>query len=57
MFADDSVVSYLADSRNFGTASARPVLSVVAVPEPGLLSLLGAGATLLFCVRRSRRTR
>lgn len=54
LFAADSVVSYLADSRNFGTASARPVLSIVAVPEPGVLSLLGTGATLLFCARCSR---
>jgi hypothetical protein len=47
LFAADTGVSYLFDSRNFGTASLRPVLSIVAVPEPGVLSLVGAGAVLL----------
>ena len=46
--AADSAVSYLFDSRSFGTASFRPLLSIVAVPEPGSLSLLAAGAALLF---------
>jgi len=48
---EDSSVSYLFDSRSFGTTSARPVLTVIAVPEPGTLSLVGA-ATLLFLARR-----
>ena len=48
LFAADSAVSYLFDSRSFGTASARPVLSVVAVPEPGMLSLTGLGVALIF---------
>jgi hypothetical protein len=58
LFAADTTVSYLFDSRNFGTASARPLLSVVAVPEPGVLSLLGLGTVLLAgggCFRPSRR--
>jgi hypothetical protein len=58
LFAADSAVSYLFDSRNFGTASARPVLSIVAVPEPGALFLLSAGAIVLYGAkcRRSKST-
>jgi hypothetical protein len=52
LFAADSAVSYLFDSRNFGTSSARPLLTVVAVPEPAALPLLGVGAALLFGARR-----
>ena len=48
LFAADSAVSYLFDSRNFGTASARPVLSIVAVPEPGALSLVATGGALVI---------
>lgn len=55
LFAADSGVSYLFDSRNFGTASLRPVLSVVAVPEPGTLWLLGAGCGCVFWRLSSRR--
>jgi hypothetical protein len=39
MFAADSAVSYLFDSRSFGTTGFRPLLTVVAVPEPGSLAL------------------
>lgn len=39
LFAADSAVSYLFDSRSFGTTSVRPLLTVVAVPEPGSLAL------------------
>ncbi len=35
MFAADPNISYLFDSRNFGSAGSRPVLSIDAVPEPG----------------------
>jgi len=52
LFAADSAVSYLFDSRNFGTASARPVLSIVAVPEPGLVSLVATGVALVIGGRR-----
>ncbi|HVM47876.1 MAG TPA: PEP-CTERM sorting domain-containing protein [Candidatus Acidoferrum sp.] len=55
LFAADSGVSYLFDSRNFGTASLRPVLSVVAVPEPGALALLGMGCGCVLWGYRSRR--
>ena len=53
LFAADSAVSYLADSRNFGTGSARPLLSIVAVPEPGALSAAAVGAIFL-CGARCR---
>jgi hypothetical protein len=58
LFAADSAVSYLFDSRNFGTASARPILSIVAVPEPGALFPLSAGAIVLYGAkgRRSKST-
>jgi hypothetical protein len=55
LFADDNAVSYLSDSRSFGTTGFRPLLTVVAVPEPGTLSLLAAGAALLVAARRRRK--
>lgn len=55
LFAADSTVSYLSDSRSFGTASARPLLSIVAVPEPGALCLLATGLTFLALTGASRR--
>ena len=55
LFAADTAVSYLFDSRSFGTTSFRPLLSIVAVPEPGALSLLAAGAALLLCGRCRRK--
>jgi len=54
--ATDAAASYLFDSRNFGTTTARPLLSIVAVPEPAMLSLLAIGAPLLLAFRRSRRS-
>ena len=55
LFAADSAVSYLFDSRSFVTSSARPVLSIVAVPEPAALSLLAFGAVCLLDSRPCRR--
>lgn len=51
----DSSVSYLFNSRSFGTVASRPLLSVnaVAIPEPGTLGLLSAAAAW-FVVRRNR---
>jgi hypothetical protein len=54
LFAADSSVSYLFDSRSFNTASARPLLTVVAVPEPTTLAVLVLGAPLLIATRRCR---
>jgi hypothetical protein len=55
MFAADNTVSGIFDSRSFGTASARPVLAITAVPEPSAvaLGLLTIGSLGL---RRFRRT-
>ena len=53
--AADTTVSYLFDSRSFTTTSARPLLTIVAVPEPAALSLLGVGAPLLLNNRRGRQ--
>ena len=55
-FAADSSVSYLADSRSFGTAAFRPVLNISAIPEPNpaLLGLLGLFLLRVFHPRRTR---
>ncbi len=52
IFAADSAVSGLFDSRSFGTASARPLLTVSVVPEPGPLAL-GFAGFLCFVGRRA----
>jgi hypothetical protein len=54
MFAADNSVSYLSDSRSFGTTSARPLLTVTAVPEPGTVSLGILCAFVLAYRRKSR---
>lgn len=54
LFAADTTLSYLFDSRNFGSPSARPLLSIVAVPEPGSLSLLAAAGVLALLATSSR---
>ena len=43
MFAANNSVSYLSDSRNFGGASVRPLLTVTAVPEPRQLGFIACG--------------
>jgi hypothetical protein len=50
MFAADTSVSYLADSRSFPTSSARPLLTISAIPEPASLLCLVCGTVAL--VRR-----
>ncbi len=39
--AADSGVSYFSDSRSFSTVASRPFLNITAVPEPGMMVLLG----------------
>jgi len=51
MFAADAIVSYLTDSRSFGTASARPLLTITAVPEPATICFLLLGFSA-FAFRR-----
>jgi hypothetical protein len=46
------------DSRTFGTVSARPLLEVIAVPEPGVTALLALGGVVVLAGgfwRASRR--
>lgn len=58
MLASDGAVSYLVDSRSFNTGSARPVLTITAIPEPGVLSLAATGAGILLgCCGILRRKR
>jgi hypothetical protein len=47
--AGDGAVSYLFQSREFGTSSARPVLTVSVVPEPGIGAIFGI---VVFATRR-----
>jgi hypothetical protein len=49
--AADSAVSYLCNSTNNPTVSVRPLLSIVAVPEPQAFALLAVGAIFLCSVR------
>jgi len=55
MFAADNSVSYLSDSRSFGTVSARPLLTITAVPEPGTLSLGLLCLSFFACRRQTLR--
>jgi hypothetical protein len=47
-----STIGYVFNSRTFGTAAARPILSITAVPAPASLALLAASG---FLVRARRR--
>jgi hypothetical protein len=53
--AADNVVSGVFSSRNFGTAANRPLLTVVAVPEPGALAVVGLGFAMAALWRRRVR--
>jgi hypothetical protein len=55
LLAADGEVSYLFNSRNFGMAANRPLLTVTAVPEPGVLTLGAFAATVWLIVRRLRQ--
>jgi len=55
LFAADSSVSGVFNSRNFGTAANRPSLILVAVPEPGELALGALGLALAGGWQWSRR--
>lgn len=48
MFATDTAVSAVFNSRSFATTANRPSLTVVAVPEPSLLALAGLGCALVM---------
>jgi hypothetical protein len=47
LFATDTTMSGVFNSKNFGTASSRPQLTLVAVPEPGVMTLSAMGLAML----------
>ena len=55
LFAGNDTVSFLFNSRNFGTAGTRPVLIIDAIPEPAVGSVVGFFAIALL--GRARATR
>ena len=56
LFAADNAVSYVFDSRNFGTAGARPLLTVnaIAIPEPTSVGLVVIAALAIGGIRKIR---
>lgn len=54
-FAEDANINYLFNSRSFGTASSRPMLTITASPEPGAWALLAVSLAAVW--RWPRRTR
>jgi hypothetical protein len=54
MFAADNAVSALFDSRSFNTSTARPVLTIAAIPEPGMVGLEVLAVCLLGVWGRKR---
>jgi len=53
--AADAAVSGVFNSRSFGTAAARPRLTISAIPEPDPLALAGVGLALIAAARRFSR--
>jgi hypothetical protein len=53
----DSTMSAVFNSRSFGTVANRPVLTVVAVPEPSTLALAGLGLAVIGGRLWARRKR
>src|SRR6185295_2274309 len=51
LYGADSDVSAVFNSRSFGTPGNRPLLTIVAVPEPGPMALSALGALCLSAVR------
>lgn len=54
LFAKDSTISYLFNSRSYGTAGNRPLLTITAIPEPQILGLVSAGVVSLGCFFRKK---
>jgi hypothetical protein len=57
LFANDSVVSYLFNSRSGGSGTAHPELIINAVPEPGVMGLGAMGFSVIYFWRRASRPR
>lgn len=57
LYALDASVSAIFNSRSFGVPGNRPVFTVVAVPEPGAVTLAGLGSVLILGWRFSARRR
>jgi hypothetical protein len=57
LYAADSVVSYLFNSRSGGSSSSHPELIIVATPEPGTFALGALGLTIASGWRCARRLR
>ena len=55
LFANDTTVSAVFNSRNFGTVANRPLLTVVAVPEPSTIALVSLGLLAAIWKLRARR--
>lgn len=56
LFAADASLSAVFNSRNFGTAANRPLLTIVAIPEPGALELSMVGLLVLCGWQQTRRS-
>lgn len=56
LFATDSSVSYLFNSRTYGTAGNRPLLTITAIPEPGTFALVLGGTLAAGCLLGRRTT-
>jgi len=55
MFAANSTINYLFNSRNFATAGSRPLLTVTAAPEPASLAICAMGFAAVWGWRSCRR--
>jgi hypothetical protein len=55
LFAEDSSLSYLFNSRTGGSGTSHPELIIAVVPEPGTIALSAMGLAIVACCRRSRR--
>ncbi len=53
LFAADNQISYLFNARTAQPASSGPQLIITAVPEPGVLALIGVASTLVIARRRA----
>ena len=56
LFAANSSINYLFNSRNFGTVANRPVITLTAVPEPSSITLGVLGLLLLGGWKLRKRT-